>query len=119
MNIIKSNYSEPPSAEELRNTIAHRLKEMRLSRRLMQKNVADLADLNVFTYSGYENARATPPADSLLRLAEIFEVSVDFLMGRIDTVRTFVGEDTDQYDDDLAVRVARLEKALRENEIDY
>ena len=119
MNRIKSCYSEPPTADELRETIAQRLKELRQGHKYMQKDVADQADINVFTYSGYENARALPPVDCLLRIAEIYEVSLDFITGRVDTVRSMVGESIDPEDDNLETRVARIEKALRENEIKY
>jgi transcriptional regulator with XRE-family HTH domain len=84
----------------------------------MQKDVADLAGINVFTYSGYENARALPPVDCLLRIAEIYGVSLDFITGRVDTVRTMVGENTDSDDDETNIRLAHIEKVLRDNGLD-
>lgn len=118
MPTIKSNYDAAPTTEELRETIATRIKELRIGHRYKQNHVAELAGINVFTYSGYENARALPPVDCLLRIAEIYGVSLDFIMGRVDTVRTMVGDELDT-DDNLEYRVARLEKALRENDITY
>lgn len=119
MNRIKSNYTESPDVAELRETIARRLKQIRQGRRFMQKDVADMADINIFTYSGYENARALPPVDCLLRIAEIYGVSLDFITGRVDTVLTMVGDIIDPNDDNIETRLAHVEKALRENGIDY
>ena len=118
MSVIKSNYSSTPSTQELRDTIATRIKELRIGHRYKQSHVAELTGINVFTYSGYENARALPPVDCLLRIAEIYGVSLDFIMGRVDTVRTMVGDDLNP-DDNLEYRIARLEKAMRENDITY
>lgn len=119
MSLFKSNYSEPPDVTELRDMIASRLKELRQTHRYMQKDIADLAGINTFTYSGYENARTLPPIDSLIRIAEIYGVSLDFITGRVDTISTLIGDNMDPDDDNLETRVARIEKALRENEITY
>lgn len=121
MSFFKSNYEDTnlPETDEVRDTIAQRLKELRQRFKYMQKDVADLAGINVFTYSGYENARALPPVDCLIRIAEIYKVSLDYIVGRVDTVRTMVGESFDPNDDNIETRLARVEKALRENNIDY
>lgn len=119
MNSVKSNYKDAPDIDNLRETIASRIKELRQGHRYMQKDVAELANINIFTYSGYENARALPPVDCLLRIAEIYGVSLDFITGRVDTVHTFVGENINPNDDSLETRIARIEKTLRENDILY
>lgn len=84
-----------------------------------EEYIAEFAGINIFTYSGYENSRALPPVDCLLRIAEIYGVSLDFITGRIDTVCSLIGDNIDPDDDNFKTRLARVEKALRENGIDY
>ena len=36
------------------------------------------------TYSGYETGKIQVPVDTLLKLADIYDVSMDYLMGRTD-----------------------------------
>ena len=58
-----------------------RLRELREKKRLSQQQLADWLGLTRFSISNYENNTQTPPADTLVRLADIYGVSVDYLLG--------------------------------------
>ncbi|MGN0907938.1 MAG: helix-turn-helix domain-containing protein [Bullifex sp.] len=60
----------------------NRLKNLRLSKGESQEKVADLMGIQRATYSGYERGVIVPPYERINTLAEHFEVSVDFLMGK-------------------------------------
>lgn len=67
------------------NDFANRLKQLRLQKNLSQKDVAELIGINITNYGNYERADAIPSAESLQKLAGIFEVSIDYLLtGRTD-----------------------------------
>ena len=59
-----------------------RLKELRGKRGTPPSVLAELCGLRRSSVSEYENNGALPRFESLVKLADHFEVSVDFLMGR-------------------------------------
>lgn len=67
-----------------KKAVAERLQQLRKSRGLKQQEVADLTGLNVVTLSGYEIAKNEPNLEALVRLADVYEVSLDYLMCRTD-----------------------------------
>lgn len=64
--------------------IAEKIKKLRLNENLTQKQLAEKIQSTSKNIWAYENEIATPPADILLRLANFFDVSVDYLLGRED-----------------------------------
>lgn len=61
--------------------IGDRIKELRLSNNLTQKQVADAAQISRSIVSQYENNQTEPTASVLAKLSEIFSVSADYILG--------------------------------------
>lgn len=61
--------------------IAQRIKDLRLSKHLTQKELAQLLNVKPTTVSGWELGRNEPSIDTLKDLARIFGVSVDYMAG--------------------------------------
>ena len=61
---------------------ARRLVELRKERGMRQEDVANALQIHRTTYTKYETDVTTPDPDGLLRLAALFGVSVDCLVGR-------------------------------------
>lgn len=59
-----------------------RLEELRIDHDLTQQNVADLLGCQREVYRRYEKGTRTIPADFLIRLADYYQVSVDYILGR-------------------------------------
>lgn len=59
-----------------------KLKEIRAKRNLTQQQVADHIGCSSVVYSRYENGIRQPSIEVLLRLADLFGVTVDELLGR-------------------------------------
>lgn len=59
-----------------------RLKELRATKHLTQKMLADLLSISQQTVGKWESGGATPNPATLAQLADIFSVSVDYLIGR-------------------------------------
>ena len=57
------------------------LKVVRKSKNLKQKFVADYLNVTAATYCRYETGIMKPTPETLIRLAKLFDVSVDFLLG--------------------------------------
>ena len=64
-------------------TFADRLRELRAARGLTQKDVYTAIGVSPIVYQRYEYGRS-PARDKLLALADYFQVSLDYLVGRTD-----------------------------------
>lgn len=63
-------------------SLINRLDELKASRKLMQKQVAEGSGIPLRTYQRYENGEREPSASTLVALADFFNVSTDYLLGR-------------------------------------
>ena len=59
-----------------------RLREMRMKRGFTQQKLADTLNIALRSYQCYETGTRTPCYDLLIRLADVLDVSLDYLMGR-------------------------------------
>ncbi|HHY38838.1 MAG TPA: helix-turn-helix domain-containing protein [Clostridia bacterium] len=74
---------------------AERLRELRLKKDVTQVELGKLLSLSKQTISSYENRGSTPDPETLQRLADYFDVSVDYLLGRTDDPRMYTREASD------------------------
>lgn len=72
--------------------IGQRLKEIRKAKRVMQDELAELLNLQKSTISAYENDKIDPVDRSKVELAKFFNISLDYLMGVIDTPVPYFNE---------------------------
>ena len=61
-----------------------RLRSLRRQAKLTQQAVADYLQIHRTTYTKYETRCVTPDQEGLVRLATLFGVTVDYLLGRPD-----------------------------------
>lgn len=61
---------------------ARRLRYLRVSRFLTQKEVATSIGCNLLTYCGYEHGKSFPRLLTLIRLADLYGVFLDVLLCR-------------------------------------
>ena len=61
-----------------------RLKLLRNERRLKQREMAEQFGLALNSYQAYEYATRTPDFRGLIAIADFFDVSLDYLVGRDD-----------------------------------
>lgn len=69
-----------------------RLKELRTESGLLQKEVAQSIGVSPQTYCYYENGINKPDPEMLIKIADFFEVSIDFLLGRADDSGNIVAD---------------------------
>ena len=63
------------------NNFTQRLKELRLENGMTQQQIASLLNIKQQTYTRYEYGTGEPSLQTLIKLAEIFSVSTDYLLG--------------------------------------
>ena len=68
-------------ASSEKTTLAMRLRLLRVASGLKQEEVADMLGIGRSSYTYYELARSKPDYDSLICLAKLFRVSIDYLVG--------------------------------------
>lgn len=66
-------------------SFGERLKELRKKHNITQGKLAKILNVKNTTISNYEAGRSYPDFDTLTKIADYFGVSVDYLIGRIDT----------------------------------
>lgn len=89
--------------------MGEKLKSLRTKKNLTQKQVADRIGLAISAVSSYESGSRYPSYDVLVRLAHIFHVSTDYLLGMTDKRNVDV---TGLSDDEIEL-VSQLVEMLR------
>lgn len=66
------------------SNLSERLQELKQSKNLLQKNIAKDTGLSLRAYQYYERGQSDPTSAVLIKLADYFDVSLDYLVGRSD-----------------------------------
>ena len=61
-----------------------RLKELRITRKISQIKLALDLNMNQNTISRYENLEREADYETLIKFADYFDVSLDYLLGRVE-----------------------------------
>lgn len=67
-----------------------KLFELRSEKGLSQRELARIMNISQGTYNNWENENTQPSIEQLIALADFFEVSVDYLLGRTDENGTVI-----------------------------
>ena len=96
--------------DPLYSSFAFRLRQLRQKAKLRQEDMARLLNIHRTAYTKYETDCAAPDWEGLLKLADIFDVTVDYLLGRDlpkDRAAYFLRDD-----DDVVIELNEQEKLL-------
>lgn len=63
-------------------TIGEKIKELRIKYNLTQKEVSETLNIKQNSYSNYENNKREPDINTLIKIANIFNTSLDYICGR-------------------------------------
>ena len=91
-----------------------RLRELRLNKGLRQEQVAKLIGVNKSAISTYENDTRQPSFDILVRLANLYRVSTDYLLGQTNTRSVDLSGLTEQ---EVALICELVESMSKKNEV--
>ena len=68
----------------MKEILSDRLKQCRKEKSLTQADVARICSITEKAYQNYEIMTREPKLDILIRIADVYEVSLDYLVGRTD-----------------------------------
>ena len=86
------------------STLALRLKQLRLEAGWTQKELAERLRIGRPTVAGYEVGKREPDSQMLGKMADLFGVSIDYLLGRTEvrgSIQTAATSRSDGYDKEL------------------
>jgi|BioPla2DNA2_1021312.scaffolds.fasta_scaffold213594_1 transcriptional regulator with XRE-family HTH domain len=69
-------------------TLGQRLKKLRESKNLARDKFANIIGLTYWAVSKYETDDRFPDQETLIKIADFFGVSIDYLLGRTDNSQT-------------------------------
>jgi len=86
-----------------------RLRQLRESRGWTQQQLGSMCDVNKLQIHRYESGINDPPTDKLKRLAEVFGVSSDYLIGLTDDPHVQIREPALSAEERIMVEIYRRE----------
>lgn len=98
------------------------LKTMRTEKGLTQGELAQAIDVKSYTIGDLERQRSTPDLSTLIKLADVFECSVDYLLGRENDLGLIEVKENNlisAYDHKLLQNFKPLSKAQKKLVLDY
>lgn len=81
--------------------LGERLKASRKAKKLTQHDLSKLVGINRSTYAKYETGDNEPDNDTLQKLADFFDVSIDYLLGRVNDPNRTLNQDVCLFVDSL------------------
>jgi transcriptional regulator with XRE-family HTH domain len=57
------------------------IKDLRTKNNYLQKEISQYLQVAASTYSQYENSKSRPDYETLIKLAKLYNVSIDFILG--------------------------------------
>lgn len=91
-----------------------RLDDALWARKMRQADLARKTGMRYKSINAYYKGDMNPSLDALVRLAEALEVSVDFLMGRVDDMNQIAPEPEEVAEEVRFIRRAYMEASTRE-----
>ncbi len=61
-----------------------RVRDLREEKKLSQSYIAKILHIDQSTYSDYETGQINIPVDALIKISDIHETSIDYIVGKTD-----------------------------------
>jgi len=94
------------------------LKKIRNEKNITQIRLSIAAEVSQETVSAYESGKAMPSAETLIKIADFLDVSVDYLLDRTDNPITNTSSNSN-IDDELLSIFHQLNKEQKQDIITY
>lgn len=83
-----------------------RLKNLRKEQCLKQEQLAELINVSRQTIGSYENGTTEPPLDTLVTIANVFNVSLDYLLCRTDNKHNL--SMFNKYNEEIFIKLSKI-----------
>lgn len=67
--------------------LGKRINEIRKERGITAQSMADMLHINLRSYRNYESGDREPSVESIIKIADILDISVDYLFGRDEFIK--------------------------------
>ena len=95
--------------------ISKRLKELRHEKNLLQKDIANYLNISTSAYGYYEQGKRNFDSDTIKSLADFFDVSTDYLLGRTNNKKGYANCKSELSDDNSEFKnYGELETKIKE-----
>lgn len=91
--------------------IKNRIKDLREDADMRQIDLANAVGIDQRTISNYETGKTSPDSFALIKLADYFNVSIDYLVGRTD-YNAFSKQEKDEYLKEIYNELERLHESI-------
>lgn len=75
-------------------TLGLRIAELRKKRNMTQSDLANSLDMSTSSVAMWETGKREPDTDKIAKIADLFNVSVDYLLGRTDVLENAAPDET-------------------------
>lgn len=82
------------------NILGQRIRNLREQENILQNDLARKIDVSNVVLSRYESGERKPDYETLWKIADCFNVNIDYLLGRIDTPRPILNSDISAFPND-------------------
>lgn len=96
----------------------NRIREVRKAKKLSQTELAEMLHVHQTAVSQWENGKTEPDMDNLCRIADIFGVTVDYLLG-VDTQSQTIDEQLSEIDFALSGEIRDLNDEEKQDVLDF
>ncbi len=69
--------------------VGERLQELRKDNKMSQKMLAKMLDISEYTISSYERNKSEPDDEIKIKIARIFDISLDYLLGLSNQIHSY------------------------------
>jgi len=97
--------------------LGQRIRNLRKEKKMTQQELANKLNLAKSTISQYENNVNEPDNDTIRKIADVFDVSVDYLLGRSDYPRKLNGNTGSSDTSSHVIQVAGQEIEISSEEL--
>ena len=95
------------------------LQQLRKEARLTQDQIAEILNVQKRTYGSWERGERQPDIEMLCKIADYFNVTTDYLLGRTPMEVEIIGDDsTDPLDDHYKITIRQDEKTPSADELE-
>lgn len=109
-------YDKQIDIKDRKKLVAKLIQSVRKAKGYLQKDVAEILGIPLTTYSGYEIAKTETPVEILVRLSYLYDVPIDYLVGR-DMFSVDFGEQADNQIEDMKKALDDIRRQIKEGKM--
>ena len=99
------------------STMGERIASARISRNLTQKELSTLVNISESTLARFEKGIREPRSSTIIAIAQVLNVSCDYLMGLTDVLEPYTLLGSDEIKNDIGKIFESAQKLLKQDEM--